>query len=246
MANRDPFWMGLRIAPDMQNVNARQTRPIPPGGPASLPAGLFARRLLAAARKASIQGAMRPESELSALDAQIRDLAAIARFQDRAAFARLFAHFGPRVKAYLQRLGAGAAQAEDLTQDVMLTVWRKAPAYDPKLAGPSTWIFTIARNRRIDSLRRDKRQHLDAEDPGLLPEAQALPDRTLDAARWERRLSAAIEELPPEQAQMLRLAYYEDRSHGDIAQSLRLPLGTVKSRLRLAVARLRTMFESER
>ena len=236
----------MRIALDMQNVNAPQTRCIPAAGTASVPAGLHASRLLAVVRRAPIKGAMRSESELSTLDAQIRDLAAIARFQDRAAFARLFAHFGPRVKAYLQRLGAGQAQAEDLTQEVMLTVWRKAPAYDAKLAGPATWIFTIARNRRIDSLRRDKRQHLDPDDPGLLPEPEALPDRTLDATRWERRLSAALEELPVEQAQMLRLAYYEDRSHADIAQSLRLPLGTVKSRLRLAVARLRTMFESDR
>lgn len=194
----------------------------------------------------SIQGAMPSEPELPTLDTQIRDIAAVARFQDRAAFARLFGHFGPRVKAYLMRLGADKGQAEDLAQEVMLTVWRKAPAYDAKLASPATWIFTIARNRRIDALRRDTRTKLDANDPGLLPEPEAQPDRTLDAGRWERRLAAALDELPAEQAQMLRLAYYEDRSHGDIAQSLRLPLGTVKSRLRLAVARLRTMFETDR
>ncbi|MBL8833668.1 MAG: sigma-70 family RNA polymerase sigma factor [Rhodospirillales bacterium] len=180
------------------------------------------------------------------LEIHVRDLAAVARFQDRAAFARLFGHFAPRVKAYLLRLGADKGQAEDLAQEVMLAVWRKAPAYDAKLASPATWIFAIARNRRIDSLRRDRRAQIDAQDPGLLPEPEALPDRTLDAGRWERRLAAALDELPAEQAQMLRLAYYEDRSHGDIAQSLRLPLGTVKSRLRLAVARLRTMFENDR
>lgn len=188
---------------------------------------------------------MLPDSQAASLEAHVRDLAAVARFQDRTAFARLFAHFAPRVKAYLLRLGADQGQAEDLMQEVMLTVWRKAPAYDAKLASPSTWIFAIARNRRIDALRRDKRMRLDPDDPGLLPEAEALPDRTLDAGRWERRLAAALDELPPEQAQMLRLAYYEDRSHGDIAQSLRVPLGTVKSRLRLAVAKLRTMFESD-
>ncbi len=130
-------------------------------------------------------------------------------------------------------------------QDVMLTVWRKAPGYDPQMASPSTWIFAIARNRRIDALRRDKRADLDPDDPGLMPDTAALPDRVLDARMWETRLAGAIADLPPEQAQMLRLAYYEDRSHGDIASSLRLPLGTVKSRLRLAVARLRTMFESD-
>jgi RNA polymerase sigma factor (sigma-70 family) len=254
MAIRDPGWMTLRIALSMFDVNRRQPirrTPGPTGRTASLPAGLLACRLLAPRQfairpPASIQGAMRSQSDLSALDAQIRDIAAVARFQDRAAFARLFDHFGPRVKAYLLRLGADKGQAEDLTQEVMLTVWRKAPAYEAKLASPATWIFTIARNRRIDSLRRDKRTRLDVDDPGLMPEPEAMPDRTLDAGRWEKRLAAALDELPAEQAQMLRLAYYEDRSHGDIAQSLRLPLGTVKSRLRLAVARLRTMFESDR
>lgn len=203
----------------------------------------------------SIQGAMAndsdppplgaPAPETPTLDALVRDLGAVASRQDRAAFARLFAHFAPRVKGYLMRLGAERAQADDLMQDVMLTVWRKAPGYDPKMASPGTWIFAIARNRRIDALRRDKRADLDPDDPGLMPDAAALPDRTLDARLWETRLAGAIADLPPEQAQMLRLAYYEDRSHGDIASSLRLPLGTVKSRLRLAVARLRTMFEND-
>jgi len=205
---------------------------------------MAASAMLAAGGPASLQGRMDGQEE--ALDIYVRDLLAIARNQDRAAFARLFGHFGPRVKSYLLRLGADQAQAEDLTQEVMLTVWRKAPSYDPKLAGPSTWIFAIARNRRIDALRREKRAQLDSDDPALQPEADALPDRTLDAGRWEARLSQALRELPQEQAQMLKLAYYEDRSHGDIAQSLRLPLGTVKSRLRLAIGRLRTMFGDEK
>jgi RNA polymerase sigma-70 factor (ECF subfamily) len=201
---------------------------------------------LACARGASLQGRMQSTDGATPYDGHVRDILAIARAQDRAAFARLFGHFGPRVKSYLLRLGADQGQAEDLTQEVMLAVWRKAPAYDPKLAAPSTWIFAIARNRRIDALRADKRAQLDPDDPGLHPEADALPDRALDAGRWESRLSQALRDLPPEQAQMLKLAYYEDRSHGDIAQSLRLPLGTVKSRLRLAVARLRTMFGDEK
>ena len=179
---------------------------------------------LACVTGASLQGRMQSFDGAAPHDAHVRDILAIARAQDRAAFARLFGHFGPRVKSYLLRLGADQGQAEDLTQEVMLAVWRKAPAYDPRLAAPSTWIFAIARNRRID----------------------ALPDRALDAGRWESRLAQALRELPPEQAQMLKLAYYEDRSHGDIAQSLRLPLGTVKSRLRLAVGRLRAMFGEEK
>jgi RNA polymerase sigma factor (sigma-70 family) len=190
----------------------------------------------------SLQGRMASTDDSAPHDSHIRDLLAVARTQDRAAFARLFGHFGPRVKSYLLRLGADQGQAEDLTQEVMVAVWRKAPGYDPRLAGPSTWIFAIARNRRIDALRRDKRARLDPDDPALQPAAEALPDRALDAGRWESRLAQALRELPAEQSQMLKLAYYEDRSHGDIAQSLRIPLGTVKSRLRLAVARLRTMF----
>lgn len=239
---------GLRIAPDMMLVNRADTLAPCPGRPSSV-ATAFA-GALAPFLNRSIQGAMANDSDpllpaTPTLEALVRDLGAVANRQDRAAFARLFAHFAPRVKGYLMRLGAERAQADDLMQDVMLTVWRKAPGYDPQMASPSTWIFAIARNRRIDALRRDKRADLDPDDPGLMPDTAALPDRVLDARMWETRLAGAIADLPPEQAQMLRLAYYEDRSHGDIASSLRLPLGTVKSRLRLAVARLRTMFESD-
>jgi RNA polymerase sigma-70 factor (ECF subfamily) len=244
MGHRDPLFEEQRIALRMMIVNRPSAVARQPdcGGTAGVTIALFAR--------GSIQGAMASPPDTASLaaaslESQIRDVAAVAREQDRGAFARLFAHFAPRVKGYLLRLGAERAQAEDLMQEVMLTVWRKAPAYDPKLASPSTWIFAIARNRRIDALRRDKRTALDPSDPGLLPEADLLPDRALDAGAWERRLAGAIGGLPPEQAQMLRLAYYEDRSHGDIAASLRLPLGTVKSRLRLAIARLRTMFETD-
>jgi RNA polymerase sigma-70 factor (ECF subfamily) len=175
----------------------------------------------------------------------VAELAAVARHADRAAFARLFRHFAPRVKAYLIRLGADDAAAEDLLQDVMLTVWRRAPTYDPALAGVSTWIFTIARNRRIDLLRRGRRPAFEADDPALRPEAPPAPDAVADATQWEARIATAVAGLPREQAEILRLAYFEDRSHTDIAEHLKLPLGTVKSRLRLAIGRLRAIFESE-
>jgi RNA polymerase sigma factor (sigma-70 family) len=228
----------------MFDVNRRP--PHRTGRPGRPPAGLLAAGFLAAAASPPLQSPMPSDPEVPSLETHLDDLEAVARRQDRAAFARLFAHFAPRVKAYLMRQGAEPGLAEDLAQETMLTVWRKAPGYDRRLAGPSTWIFTIARNRRIDALRRDRRGKLDPDDPALLPEADALPDTALEAGRWEKKLAAAIGGLPPEQAQMLKLAYFEDRSHGDIAQSLRLPLGTVKSRLRLAVARLRSIFETER
>jgi RNA polymerase sigma factor (sigma-70 family) len=167
----------------------------------------------------------------------------IARTRDRTAFACVFNHFAPRVKAYLLRLGASSGEAEDLTQDVLLTVWRRAETYDPAQAGVGTWVFTIARNRRIDALRRGKRPDFDPDDPALQPEPPPAPDQVAAAGEWEERLATALEELPPEQGKLVRLAFYEDCSHSDIAQRLNLPLGTVKSRLRLAVARLRSRFE---
>lgn len=175
--------------------------------------------------------------------ALVAALRAVATTRDRSAFARLFEHFAPRVKAYLMRLGAAAGEAEDIMQDVMLTIWRRADSYDPAQAGVSTWVFTIARNRRIDILRRERRPALDPSDPSLQPEAPAQADQAALAQEWEERLGAALEELPPEQSEMVRMAYYEDRSHSDIAQRLNIPLGTVKSRLRLAIARLRTRFD---
>lgn len=183
------------------------------------------------------------DAGLSQSAAFVAAIEAVARRRDRAAFAQLFGHFAPRVKAYLMRLGSDAASAEDLMQDVMLTVWRRADSYDPAQAGVGTWIFTIARNRRIDALRRERRPALDAEDPALRPEPPAPADQVTAAQQWEERLGAALRELPPEQGEMVRLAYYEDRSHSDIAQRLNIPLGTVKSRLRLAVARLRSRFD---
>jgi RNA polymerase sigma-70 factor (ECF subfamily) len=187
----------------------------------------------------------RTAEELATAEAHVQALQAVARHGDRQAFARLFAFFAPRVKSYLMRLGADEAAAEDLMQDVMLTVWRRAPSYDPTLAGVSTWIFTIARNRRIDALRRGKRPAMDANEPALLPSAPPAPDNALAAQQWESKITAAIATLPAEQAQMLKLAYFDDRSHSDIAAALSLPLGTVKSRLRLAVGRLRSLFEPE-
>jgi RNA polymerase sigma factor (sigma-70 family) len=166
----------------------------------------------------------------------------VARDQDRAAFGALFGHFGPRVKSYLMKLGTDPGTAEDLMQEVMLAVWRRATTYDPQQAGVATWIFTIARNKRIDALRRGPRPDFDPTDPALVPEAPAAPDHEASAAQWEIAIAEAVAAMPREQAEIIRLAYFEDISHSDISEKLGLPLGTVKSRLRLAMARLRTKF----
>lgn len=164
---------------------------------------------------------------------------AVAEDGDRRAFASLFDHFAPRLKGYLRRLGADEPTAEDLVQDVMLTVWRQARQYDAAQAGVATWLFTIARNRRIDAFRRENRPEFDPHDPALVPEADPSADAVLETAQSSRRVADALSELPPEQADLIRLAYFEDKSHSAIAQELELPLGTVKSRVRLALAKLR-------
>ena len=162
----------------------------------------------------------------------------IAERSDRDAFACLFNHFAPRVKSYLMRLGAGPEAAEELAQETLLTVWRRAASFDPERAGASTWIFTIARNLRIDLARRDGRP-LASGDSSDVDDSLARPDEALSALEDKSRIGIAIAGLPREQAQVISLAFFADKAHSEIAGELGLPLGTVKSRLRLAMARLR-------
>ena len=169
---------------------------------------------------------------------------AIAARADKAAFASLFGFFAPRIKAYLIRLGLDAAQAEEIAQEVMVTVWRKAGSYDRRQASVSTWIFRIARNRRIDVFRRDQRMTLDAHDPGLQPAGQASPDAVAEAADMEIQIRVAMQLLTSDQRELVRAAFYEDLSHSQIAERTGLPLGTVKSRLRQAFGRLRSALGS--
>ncbi|HZH26146.1 MAG TPA: sigma-70 family RNA polymerase sigma factor [Azospirillaceae bacterium] len=166
-------------------------------------------------------------------------LVAVGRARDRAAFARLFAAFAPRIKAYLLRQGADRAAADELVQEVMMLVWRRAETFDPVQASAATWMFTIARNKRIDALRRERRPEIDAQDLALVPEPAESADRRIEATQSGARLRKALEDLPPEQAELLRQAYYEGKPHSLIAEESGLPLGTVKSRIRLALGRLR-------
>ncbi|MCF4165399.1 sigma-70 family RNA polymerase sigma factor [Zavarzinia compransoris] len=168
---------------------------------------------------------------------------AVAARGDRPAFAELFAYLAPRLKAYLIRLGAGPTAAEEVVQDVMLTIWRKAASFDRRQASVTTWTFTIARNRRIDLIRREQRPDLDPEEPALQPSPAPAADRLVDEGRRDERLRDAIRELPPEQAELLQLAFYEGKSHAEIAVLRDIPLGTVKSRMRLAFNRLRRVME---
>lgn len=166
-------------------------------------------------------------------------LIAVGKNRDRDAFVRLFEHYAPRVKSFLMKGGMSPAQADDLAQDTMLTVWRKAPQYNPTLAGAGTWIFTIARNRRIDYLRKQARPEPDPSDPLMERNGPEAPDAALSHSEESRAIRDALDQLPHEQAELVRKAFYEDKTHSDIAEETGLPLGTVKSRLRLAAERLR-------
>lgn len=163
----------------------------------------------------------------------------VAERRDKAAFMELYDHFAPRVTAYLLRLVLEPAQAEELTQETMLTVWRKAPQFDPSRASAATWIFTIARNRRIDAVRRERRFEMDPNDPLLVPEEEPPADQRIEAGQREAMLRAALRELPPEQVEIVSMWYFEDKPHSAIAGELGIPLGTVKSRLRRAFEALR-------
>ena len=166
----------------------------------------------------------------------------IAAAADREAFAELFRHFAPRVKSYALRLGAPPAAAEELAQETLLSVWRKADRFDPARASASTWIFTIARNLRIDALRRERPLPAPEDDADPSPLADAL----LSGVQDDRRVRQALGALPPEQLQVIELSFFSDAPHSAIAESLGLPLGTVKSRLRLAMGRLRALLEDLR
>jgi RNA polymerase sigma-70 factor (ECF subfamily) len=168
---------------------------------------------------------------------------AIAASGDRSAFAALFAYYAPRIKGYMVRLGAGNELAEEMAQETMLAIWRKAAQFDPARATASAWVFTIARNLRIDAIRR-ARLALPETDPASEPPPPAA-DAVLDAARRAQRLRDALSTLPAEQAEVVRLSFFDDRPHAEIERALNIPLGTVKSRLRLAIAKLRTLLEDD-
>lgn len=165
-------------------------------------------------------------------------LSAVATRQDRAAFARLFDYFGPRLKTFFIRGGMNSEMAEELVQEVMLRVWRKAGYYDSRQGAVSTWVFAIARNLRIDFKRRQRDVSLLPSDPIEMP--PSIEDELLAAERDER-VRIALEKLSPEQQAIIRLSYYIDKSQTEIADELGIPLGTVKSRIRLAMNRLRAM-----
>jgi len=184
-----------------------------------------------------------PDEDMAAL------VHAVAMRGDRQAFAVLFKHFAPRVASYLRRGGMPAASAEDLAQEAMAILWRKSASYDPARGGVATWIFTIARNLRIDRHRRDGAsawsfiEGEDAERPDH-PDPAASPEERLAERQQEARVRAALRGLSREHVQVLQLSYFSESPHSEIARELGIPLGTVKSRIRRALITLRRLIDA--
>ena len=191
------------------------------------------------------------EKRYSVLKPAVKDkeltflISRVASFKDKKAFSELFKLVGPRIKGYLMKLGSSDVAAEDLLQEVMLTVWRRSETFDRSKAAVSTWLFTIARNKRIDMLRKEIRPQLDPLDPMLSPNQEASADDIYASNQEGIKISKAIEQLPSDQAILIKMTYYEDKSHSEIANELKMPLGTVKSRIRLASTRLRKLLEGK-
>lgn len=167
--------------------------------------------------------------------------AAVAERGDQAAFMRIYDHFAPRLRRYLSHLGAAGAQADELVQDTLLALWRKAALFDPSRASLDAWLFRVARNLYIDRARREPhwrplQEGLDHLDAACLAALEPAPEGFVD----QRALGAAIDRLPALQARLVRMSWLEAHSHREIAEALGMPIGSVKSALHRAMERLRT------
>ena len=173
-----------------------------------------------------------------------RCLQRVGESQDKAAFSQLFAHFAPLLKGFLLKGGGvDPDQAEELVQETMIKVWRKAPTYSPSQAAASTWMYTIARNTRIDWIRKHGKvqlTELTAEDTYDDTDGET-PYSSLVQVRNQKNIKEQLGELPQDQLQVLTLMYYQGKSGQEVANELNIPLGTVKSRVRLALQKLRLM-----
>jgi RNA polymerase sigma-70 factor, ECF subfamily len=170
----------------------------------------------------------------------------LRRLADRSdidAFQQLYQSFGPRVKSYMMRQGADADTAEELAQETLLAVWRKASLYAEDKGSASTWIYTIARNLRIDRLRREFAWQELPEGHDETASDDPAPDEAVSDLERQARVRTALAQLPEDQHAVVSLSYLDGLSHSEIAEKLQLPLGTVKSRMRLAYQKIRETVE---
>lgn len=185
----------------------------------------------------------KPRQGVDALESN-RLLTAVAEHRDVDAFEMLYNQFMPKIRAYMSKIGGKGVSADELAQEAMFKVWSKAKLFDPDRGHASTWIFTIARNVRIDALRRGPRPDFDPNDPAFLPDEEQSADAAIEHQQEGERLRAAMALLRPDEVKALRLSFFEDMTHPEIAATLGIPIGTVKSRIRNACLKLRALLNN--
>ena len=175
----------------------------------------------------------------------IEALAKVAESQDIGSFKKIFDYFSPRLKSFLMRSGADDAIAEEIIQETMTIIWTKADYYDPKVASPSTWIYTIARNKKIDILRKSRKAILEDIDTAVLPPVESKADGNIAHDQKFEMIAQYLDDLPEDQLNLLKMNFFEEKSHGEISEITKIPLGTVKSRIRLALEKIRGKLEQD-
>ena len=175
----------------------------------------------------------------------IEALAKVAESQDISSFKKIFDYFSPRLKSFLMRSGADEAIAEEIIQETMTIIWTKADYYDSKVASPSTWIYTIARNKKIDILRKSRKAILEDIDTAILPPIESKADENIEHDQKFEMVSQYLDDLPEDQLNLLKMNFFEEKSHGEISEITKIPLGTVKSRIRLALEKIRGKLEQD-
>lgn len=214
----------------------------------AVPFSIFAFELAKTGSK--LEGAMVTERSLSAdprANAKLFSecVQRVANSRDRDAFDTLFRYYAPRVKSYCLRLGADPSSAEEVTQEAMVLVWRNADQYKSSLASASTWIFTIARNLSIDRFRKSRRPQFDPNDPLFVPDGEPAPDALIEQLQTQESVRKIMETLSSNERNVLMLSFYENLSHSEISKQLNIPVGTVKSRIRLAFAKIRATLDAQ-
>ena len=167
----------------------------------------------------------------------------IGENQDRIAVSNIFKHFAPTLKSLLVKPGWTQVQAEEIIQEVMIAVWTKSSMYDKSKSSVSTWIYTIAKNKRIDKIRKETRHNTVESDESLEIPVPSVQEEQLLSSEVTEKIHHSLQFLPKEQAELLKLSYFYEKTHSDIAKDLSLPLGTVKSRIRLALSKMKNLVE---
>ena len=167
----------------------------------------------------------------------------VGETQDTTSFANIFRYFAPRLKSFFVKLGCNETQSEEIIQEVMISIWTKANTYNSDKSSVSTWVYTIAKNKRIDKIRKEKKHYSTESDESLEIPVPSIQEEKVISSQIAEKINKSIKVLPKEQAELLKLSYFYEKTHSDIADELKIPLGTVKSRIRLALSKMKNLVE---